>query len=304
MNTKILISIGSMTTIALPLVAISCNDKEHDKQFSLFNLRSDAKIVLDSELAKRDAFKDDAIHDTNIWAVIEIKYNNAIKAISSATTPKAIEDQKQLGTQNIKAAIVAYKQSNNPLDHALNAINEITVSGDIAHMTSDAFFKIIKDELDTKSIDAITTLDKSSTEVVGGKLMVQFKTNKTGDKLYSFEVKGLTHTGLDPVQYKTLIRLFSDEFGYNHMSLGLTTFKYTLTTTGHNMILENKNNKWMLTENSKETDVTTAVTSSPSIGSKVWGYIQTTLLKKITNYDLSILKEVSGLPSSSETIHI
>ena len=250
MNKKLLLSVGtSFVTITSILATVSCTNNSN-KQFSLFNLRSDARIILDVELAKRDGFLDDKIHDNNLFAQIEIQYNNAIRDISKAQTPIDIEGKKIIGIKNIQNAILAYKSSNTIFKPELMKISSLVVTGDIAEMTSDSFFGNIKTSLDNiikKNnilIGVIATIDKSTTEVNEfNKLVVFFKTNKTGNTIFSSTVEGYTHTGLNLIPYKILIRLFADYLGYNHLSNGLTSYKYTLISSGHSMIVEYKNNK-------------------------------------------------------------
>ena len=310
MNKKLLLSIGSVSAIAAPIIlVVSCGDT---KQMSLFNLKSDAEILLDAELAKRDVLHHDDIHDTALFAAIEITYNNAIKDIGNAKTIEDIKSKTGEGIQKIKDAIIAYKSSDNLIAIEVRKIKSLIVVKEVTQMTSIKFFEAVEDSLlielnkNQKLLALKTTINKSVTTVkANGDVVVKFKTSKTGNTIFTVLVTGFAHVGLDNIQFKTLVRLFADEHRYNHVSAGLITFKYTLTSSGLNIILENINGKWMLTENrATPTDVTTDINSSPLIGSKVWGYIQVTLLKKVKVFDLSILKEINGLPGSSETISV
>ena len=310
MNKKLLLSIGSVSAIAAPIIlVVSCGDT---KQMSLFNLKSDAEILLDAELAKRDVLHDDDIRNTALFVAIEITYNNAIKDIHLAKTIEDIKSKTNEGIQKIKDAIIAYTSSDNLIAIEVKKTKSLIVVKEVAQITSDQFFKVVEDSLlielnkNQKLLALETTIDKSVTTVnEDGKVVVKFKTSKTGNTIFTVLVTGFAHGGLDNIQFKTLVRLFADGFGYNHVSIASITFKYTLTSSGIKIILENINGKWMLTENrATPTDVTTDINSSPLIGSEVWGYIQVTLLKKIKVFDLSILKEINGLPGSSETINV
>ena len=311
MNKKI---IGSLILTTAPIVAVvSCGTAPTQlSPLGILNKKKEAAVAALQLIEGNKPHRDDNSHDPSLYPPIAVSLTTAIQNVKNAGNVNDVIAEQDAGTRNIKHHIGLYKASspNSPNEFftELKKITSLSLTGEIFKMTSTQFFQKIKTALDseitkyTKLNGTTTTIQKFYTSVNSSKkLIVQYTTNKTFNTRISVEIGGLTHANYSDVQVKTLVRMFSNINEYATLTSGIKTFKYTLAFNEQTITLKYINSKWMLTDptvnNGVATDITSELTGLTAIGSKMWSYIQTVLLKKVTTFDL-VISASTGLPSS------
>lgn len=300
MNKRILLTIGSITAVAIPIATvISCGNNSHEKSNSSnlpnkSTLESNIKAAINTIETIELPLKDDENHKTELYNEIINEIKNAKDTINEQKTIENVDKVLNESIKKITDKIAEYQFiTTSEADKKLGKLKEISVIDLSLKTTSTNFFTLIKNEIEhniKKEIDINEFLTEVGSD---GEVIVSARVGK--HQYHKIIVKGINNHGFNLVQQKIIIRLFANQYDYERMSTGMMLDKFELKSKNNIITLTKKNSNWLLTNKDKKItnkDVTKEIEKLDQIGSKHWAYIQTILLKEINEYDL-VIKAIS-----------